>query len=233
MNESTKEIAEATKAVATTAGKAIDAGREAGGFIAQIIKEPLLEVAALFTDKIKYKRQENIIDLEIRLKRKIAALNSKYTLKEIPMVVAVPLLEAASLEELEHIRDTWANLCLNFSNSQSEVLPSRAFVDALSSMSPFEALIFNSIYSTPDANKSCILTGDLPDIVKFETIKKDGSRQIPKEPSSDVALAIANLFRTQCLQTAKYMGGPDVYSTVYTTVFGAKLFEACTDRTIE
>ncbi|UJB66457.1 hypothetical protein YS110_17690 [Acidovorax sp. YS12] len=227
MDESTKSVAKAAEEVAKTAGKAIDAGRATGSFLAQIVKEPLTEAAGLLTDKIKYRRWENALDMQTRLDQKIAALGSRYAPRAVPMGVSVPLIEAVSLEDSGEVRELWANLALSFSNAQGGALPNKAFVAALSEMSSLDALIFNNVYSTPEADTHCILAAQLPAIVEFELPKQSETLTKPKQPSIEVGLAIANLFRLQCLQTAKYMGGPDVYSTIYTTHFGRALFDAC------
>lgn len=227
MDKSTKAVAKATEEVAKAASKAIDAGRATGSFLAQIVKEPLTEAAGLFTDKIKYRRWENALDMQVRLDQKIAALGSGYTPRAVPIGVSLPLVEAVSLEDSGDMRELWANLALSFSNAQGGAHPNKAFVAVLREMSSLDALIFNNVYSTPEADTHCILTAQLPMIVEFELPKQDKTIAEPKQPSAEVGFAIANLFRLQCLQTAKYMGGPDVYSTIYTTNFGRALFDAC------
>lgn len=227
MDESTKAIANAAEEIAKTAGKALDTGRAAGGFLAQFFVDPLRELGGLWTDKIKYKRTENAVDMQVRLDSKIAALGARYTWRNVPLSVGLPLIDAASLEDSEDVRELWANLAANFSNAQSGIEPSKSFVAVLREMSPLDARIFQKIYSTTDAITHCILTAQLPDLVAFEVEPPEASREGPRPPTTVVELAIANLFRLQCLQTAKYMGGPDVYSTVYTTTFGHALFSAC------
>jgi hypothetical protein len=230
-NGSTEAIAKATEEVAKTTGKAIDAGRAAGSFLAQFVKEPLLETAGLLTDKIKYQRMENVLDMQARLDSKIASLGPRYTLRNVPIGVSIPLIEAVSLEDSADVRELWANLATSFSNAQSDVEPSKSFVAVLREMSPMDARVFYKIYSTPEADTHCITTAQLPDTVAFYVEPTEVPRKEPAQPSAAVELALANLFRLQCLQTAKYMGGPDVFYTVYTTTFGRALFAACSGAT--
>lgn len=229
MEETTKAVAKATEEVAKTAGKAIDAGRDAGGFLAEIIRPLLAETAGLFTDKIKVRRIENALDMRERVVNKIAALGSRYSSRELPLAISIPFIEAVSLEDSDNVRELWANLATRFTNAQSEVSPNKAFVSVLREMSSLDGLIFQKIYSTPLADERCIVTAQLPDLVQFEETQQSATRKEPAMPTTDVEIAIANLFRLQCLQTAKYMGGPDVFSTVYTTTFGRALFCACSD----
>lgn len=225
--EGLEATAKATEEVAKTAGKLIDGVRESGNFIAQIIKEPLKEFSGLITDKIRFKRQENLLDLEQRLQKKIAASGKRYVFREPSLSISIPLLEAASLEESKEILELWANLALNFSNSKNNELPQKSFITVLREMSILDAKIFQKIYSTPQADEKCLLTAKLPEKVDFYIEIPTGERKEPDPPSPEVQIALSNLFRLQCLQTAKYMGGPDVYYTVYTTPFGRSLFQAC------
>jgi hypothetical protein len=89
--------------------------------------------------------------------------------------------------------------------------------------------IFEKIYSMPEVEKHCVLTEHLPDYAEFELPRQQGEEfREPDLPTEDIQLSIATLFRLQCLQTAKLMGGPDLLNTVYTTTFGHALFDACT-----
>lgn len=231
MSESTNAIAKATEEVAKTAGKAIDVARDAGGFLAEFIKEPFKELVGIWTDNIKYRRWENALDLQRRTNAKLEALGPDLRLRRIPMNVGVPLIEAATLEESADMRELWANLIANFSNESSRVAINKSFISVLQDLSPLDVLILDKIYSMPEVDKHCVLTERLPDIAEFELPREASKvRPEPGMPTTDVELAIANLFRLQCLQTAKVMGGPDVFSTVYTTTFGRALFEACTWR---
>jgi hypothetical protein len=229
VNESTKAVANATEEIAKTTGKAIDATREAGGFLAAFIKEPLQELAGIWTDNLRHRRWENALDLQQRAWAKLEASGENLTLRRIPMSVGVPLIEAATLVESTDMRELWANLIANFSNQSSRVAINKSFVSVLQDLSPLDVLILEKIYTTPEVDKHCVLTERLPEFAEFELPQQAGETRLERGmPTADVELAIANLFRLQCLQTAKIMGGPDVFSTVYTTTFGRALFEACT-----
>ena len=221
-------IAKATEEVAKTTGKGIDLVQSSGGFLAEFIREPLAEWIGIQTDNLKARRIENRIDLQLRVQAKYeAAAITNY--RQIPFSIGVPLLEAATLEESPELRDLWANLIVNFSNQDSKIGIEKSFVSVLRDLSPLDVRILEKIYSMPEVEKHCVLTEHLPDYAEFGLPRPPGEKLTQRAlPTADVQLSITNLFRLQCLQTAKYMGGPDVLNTVYTTTFGHALFEACT-----
>lgn len=228
--ESNQELAKATGELAKTVGKAIDVGREGGGFLAEFLRPPLRELSGMLTDSLQHTRLLRAIELQRRAQEKLDALGSSVVLREIPASFAVPLIEAASLEESAEVRDLWANLLVNAANKASSTHPEKAFVTVLRDFGPLEFQVFQMIYSTPEADAHCVLTVGLPERVEFELPQVEGEPIFhPKKPTKAVTLALANLFRLQCLQTAKLMGGPDVYGTVYTTTFGRALHSACTN----
>lgn len=233
MNENSMGTAlEATLEVAKTTGKAIDAAREAGGFFSEFIRPPLQVAIGMWTDQLNYRRWSNAIDLEQRAQAKLTSLGSNVSLRQVPLSVGVPLVEAAALEESDDLRELWANMLANFADQNSEVIANKSFVTVMKDLSPLDVAILNKIYSMEGVEKRCVLTEHLPDSAAFELPTKAGeARREPGMPRAEVELSIANLFRLQCLQTAK-IGGPDVFDGVYTTTFGHEFFKACTLRSI-
>ena len=61
--ETIKETARATQEVAKTTSKAIDAGREMGGFVSQYISGPLEQSFGILEDKLKHIRWERKLRL--------------------------------------------------------------------------------------------------------------------------------------------------------------------------
>jgi hypothetical protein len=223
-----KSTPKATGEVARTAGKGLDLVKSSGGFVAEFIRNPLTELFGIWTDNLKARRMENAIDLQLRVRAKWEAAGMN-NFRQIPMSIGVPLLEAATLEESPELRDIWASLITNFTNEDSKIGIEKSFVTVLRDLSPLDVLIFEKIYSMPEVEKHCVLTEHLPDYAEFELQRQPGEKLTqPDLPAADIQLSIATLFRLQCLQTAKLMGGPDVFNTVYTTTFGHALFAACT-----
>jgi hypothetical protein len=228
MSEDTKATADATKAVAESTGKLIDAGREAGGFVAQFIAPPLREISGIVTDNLKFRRWENAMAIDSKVRQRVQLLGPSYRARQLSMDVGIPLIEACSLAEGEDVRELWANLIVNLSNEASRTAPDKSFAAVLKEFNPLDVRIFQTVYQSPESDSHCILTEKLPDQLEFMQPRKEGEPiTTPNSPPPAVQLSLANLFRLQCLQTAKYMGGPDVYYSIYSTPFGRALYDAC------
>lgn len=222
MKEEIKAVANASEEGFKTAGKIVDAGREAGGFLGRLLKEPLQESVGIWTDNIRYRRWENALNIESRAVKKIESLGNRYKFRALPLSVSLPLVDAISLEETDDLQELWANLTVNLTNEVESINLGKSFVAVLKEISYLDAKIIEVVYKNPESQGRCILTANLPDRLDFLE-KEESSRH---DPPADVKLALSNLFRQKCLETAKYMGGPDVYSAIYTTPFGAALYSA-------
>lgn len=231
------EISKAAEEIAKTTGKAIDAASRAGGFLAEFIKEPLRERFGIITDNLKYRRWENMLNLQQRAIRKLEALGVESTLRPIPAAVAVPLLEAASLVEDDDLSERWANLLVNFAAQESGVSVQRSFITVLQELNSLDAIILEKIYSLPErvrdpeAGRSGILTGRLPEIAEHSPPQSEVSNPVvtndPKHPSGEVELSLSNLIRLGCLTSATAWDGGQLLFEVYPTPFGRALIKAC------
>jgi hypothetical protein len=228
--EAVKEAAKATQEVAKTTGKAIDASREFGGFISRYISGSLEQGMGIFEDKLKYMRWERQIRLMQRASDYMASLGVDAPSKPIPLKFAVPLLEAASLEDDDYLQDLWAKLLVNSSIEGSPIDLNRSYIDILERLSHLEAKILSVIYALPEEevrNKS-ILTGNLPESAEIED---EENKKDPVHPSEEVLFALANLERLGCISLPTTWGGGQIFSTIYPAVLGRKLVEACTLNT--
>lgn len=230
------EVAKAAQEIAKTTGKVIDTASSAGGFLAEFVREPLRERFGIITDTIKYRRWENLLDLQERAKRKLEALGLESQARQIwqiPLNVGVPLLEAASLVEDDYLREHWANLLVNFANPNSGVVAQKALVSVLEEITPLEAVILEKIYALPDEEALGVVTEHLPAYAEYEPPVGGVSNPVvphePPEPSEDVALALSNLFRLGCLVSATVWDGGQLTGLVYKTRFGRVLVRACAD----
>jgi hypothetical protein len=104
----------------------IEKGMElAADFANRLIGPSVDEVGLLLADNVKFvrfKRQVNIL-----LKAKKYVESKGINPKEIPLKILVPLLENASLEEDEDLKDKWAVMITNLADSnknlQNQVFP--------------------------------------------------------------------------------------------------------------
>jgi hypothetical protein len=222
------ETAKAVQEVAKTTGKALDAGEKFGGFISRFIAGPLEQGMGIFEDKLKYMRRERQVRLMQRADQLLKEIGLPQPTRPIPLKLAVPLLEAASLEDDDYLQDLWARLLVNAGNGGSRVNLQRAYIAILEQLTSFEAAILQKIYSLPyeETRHEGIEIGMLPQEVAVG--RDDGKEGDLPEPTEDVKLALANIARLGCIVIQKSWGGGELFKKVNPTLLGRSFVEACT-----
>ncbi len=222
------EEAKATQEIAKVAGKITDAARETGGFIARYIGGSLEQGIGIFEDKLKYMRWERQVRLMQRADEFLRERGLEGPTRLVPMKIAIPLLQAASLEEDDDLQDIWARLLVNAADAGSGVEVKRAYISILEDFDPLEAKILQKNYSAPEKIRRFdgIYTRDLPDAIITEEIRGELEDKLPRH---EVRLALRNLARLGCLETSLLWGGSSE-SSVYITQLGEGLIEACNKR---
>ena len=223
--EAIKEIAKATQEIAKTTGKAIDAGRELGQFVAKFIKGPLEQGIGIVEDKLKYMRWERQARFMKRADDFLHEIGLEAPTRAVPMKFALPILQAASLEDDDNLQDRWAKLLINAADAESGVDLKRAYIDILEQISPLEAQILDKIYSLPERTKhKGLLTKYLPEQVDIIT---DDPKLEHKHPIPEVELALANLARLGCISVGMSWGGGQIFGVVNPTLLGQSFVRAC------
>lgn len=219
------EAAKAAQEIAKTAGKAIEASREAGGFIAKYIDGPLEQAMGIFEDKLRYMRWERQLRLMRRAEETLKQVGLKSPTKFIPMKLAVPLLQGAVMEDDDALQDRWVNLLVNSSNAAAHVDLQRAFIDIMERLTPLEAQILDAIYGLPfqQCRHDGVITTDLPLSARVGSDK--GEADVP--PSEEVQLALANLARMGCIKLGFSWGGGELFGRVNPTLLGHSFVRAC------
>lgn len=234
MTTNTNEIIEASKAaqeVAKATAKALGTAEKIGGFVSKYIGGSLEQAMCIFEDKLKYTRWERQERLFLRAQEFLKKEGIETPNNPIALKYAVPLLQAASLEENDDLQDLWAKLLVNFSVAGSSVKVSRTYIDILERISPLEAEIIAKIYSHPYEimQHNGVLTQKLPEEAIFLPEKKDEAtmESIKVEPADDVKLALANLDRLGVLSVGGSMGGGQLFGFLNPTLLGKSFFDAC------
>lgn len=227
MNDELKESAKAIQEVAKTAGKAIDLSDRFGRFITRYIGASLEAAFGIFEDKLKYMRWERQVRLMQRANDFLSEEGFTQPTRAIPLKFAVPLLEAASLEDDDDLQDLWAKLIVNSAIETSGVIINRTFIDILERLSPMEAKILNVVYSIPydDMHHHGVDTRNLPESAKAFPEKSANIERV--EPAEEVKLALANLDRLGCISVSRSMGGGQLFGTLNPTLLGKRFVEAC------
>lgn len=105
-------------------------------FLQRIINPPLEELGLLVADNVKYWRFKNQLKILRKADEYIKQNNIKT--KQIPLKVLVPLLDGASLEEDNELRDKWSALLINYADTDN-FLNSTIYPNILSQLSSNEA----------------------------------------------------------------------------------------------
>lgn len=225
------EVAKATQEVSKAATKALNTAEKFGGFISRFVAGTFEQAMGIFEDKLKYLRWERQERLFLRAQSFLRQEGIGRPNNPIPLKYAVPLLEAASLEENDGLQDLWAKLLVNFSIDWSGIEPSRTYIDILERLSPLEAKIVNAVYLNPydRMQHNGVATQKLPQKAEVLPDKKDEAlrEEIKIEPGIDVKLALANLDRLGVLSVSRSMGGGQLFGRINPTLLGKAFFEAC------
>ena len=221
------ESAKAVQEVAKTGDKAIDITEKFAGFISRYISGSLEQGVGIFEDKLRYVRWERQIRLMERANQLMTQLGADGPTKPIPLKLAIPLFQAASLEDDDYLQDMWAKLLVNASISERKIELRHAHIDSLERLSPVEALILEKIYAIPadELVGNAVSTGHLPESVSVE--EEDVQVEELIQPSEEVVMALANLARLGCVTLPTPWNGGEIFTTVYPTVMGRSLVEAC------
>lgn len=122
-----------TEVPAQSSGRAVDA-------LTDLIR-PLSESLGLFGDKIQLRRQETLLEIAKRIKQR-AALTDK-PINSIPPKFFIPLLEKASLENIEDdtLIEMWTSLLFTASTENVQMLGQ--YINILSNIIPRQVQILD------------------------------------------------------------------------------------------
>ena len=220
-----KEESNTIKEVAKAWGRTVDLAEQFGGFIAKYIDGPLEQGIGILKDKLMYMRWERQVRLMQRASEFLSKEGFTQPTQVIPLKFAIPLLEAASLEDDDYLQDQWAKLIVNSAIEASGVVLTRTYIDILERLSPMEAKILNVMYSIPSGvmYHRRIDTLHLPESARIY----DENTQNRKEPAEEIMLALANLDRLGCISASMSLGGGQLFRMVSPTILGKKFVEAC------
>lgn len=212
---------------AKTAGKGIDAGRELGQFLAPIVRAPLENAMGIVADKLAYMRWERQERLILKAREFMLEQGLSQPTRAVPMNVAIPLMQAASMEEDDVLQDTWARLLVNAMDADSGVEVRRSFVSILEQFSPLDVRIMALLY---DASRDCLhqyqMTSNLPERLGWDN---SGKVPIDKQPYDKAAqLSLWNLARLGCVTPGEVYYQRNVMTGVMFTSLGEAIVEACT-----
>ena len=220
-----EEEAKAIQEVAKSTGKAIDAAREAGGFIARFVSGTIEQGMGIFEDRLKYMRWERQIRLMQRAQDFLKLIGLPAPTRPVPLKLAIPIIQGASLEENDDLQDRWAALLVNAANANFHNEVRRSYVAILEQLTPLDAQILDVLYSLPfeKSQHDGIVTAELPVCAR---IKEENEKEF-QLPNEEVVISLSNLVHLGCLRPTMTWGGGENFGRVNPTVAGKAFVEAC------
>ena len=147
--------------------------------------------------------------------------------RKIPLNIGVPLLENATLEEDDDLREIWARLIVNGGDAGSGIELRRAFVSVLAEMTSLDVRSLAQIESAAKLNAESgsngVWTYELPERA-IPYVKPERTR----DPSPEVAISLGNLERLGCIISSNRTPVLKGVQLVNLTPFGRALIDACT-----
>lgn len=225
MSEDSKAIEETAK----TIGFGIQAAQQFGTFISKLIGGSLEQGMGIFEDKLMYMRWDNQRRLMEEYNKVMNLENIiSQPLKPIALKFAVPLFQAASLEDDDYLQELWVNLLVNSSTDGSGVELNRTYIDILERLSPLEAKILLKIYELPYEKivDRGVLTIGLPEEVTL--IQEDMRREDCVLKDETIILALSNLSRLGCIFQGGAFADDQIFGIARTTLLGRYVSESYT-----
>jgi Abortive infection alpha len=224
--------AKAAEATAKASKEAIQASRELGHFI----RGPAGEILGMLEDHFRVVRFERQVRLWDRVHNILIEKGMPGPTRKIPLNIAVPLLENATLEEDDDLQEVWARLLVNGGDANSRTELRRAFVSVLAEMTAPDvqnlAQIELAVQSDADSTLLGVCTTRLPErAFPF----RDFGDNLPhgEHPSPEVEISLSNLERLGCIipihpkrHRAGWVAHNAGYELVVLTSFGRALIEA-------
>lgn len=225
--ETTKEIAIAVQKTAMATQALVEAGSDAGRFLAPYLKEPMRLLSRLVEEKILYAREISFLRFQASFEREVKAIGAENT-RPIPLKFALDTLGEGVLEEHVDLQEIWARLLANAADARSELTPRRAHISMIRDMTVLDALVFESIYSVPDTpSGKAIVTYELPQ-------RAYGAEQLENneapEPSEEIKISLSNLERIGVIGFGASFGGAEIFQYANKTTAGRELMKAIQRR---
>ena len=219
------EEAKAAQEIAKTTGKALPLIEGFGQFVARIVGGSLEEGMGIVEDKLKFirwKRQQRFME---RANEFLAASSVDENLNPLPLNVALPLVQAATLEENDELQDRWAKLLVNALDPNSETEVRRALISILEDFGPLDAALLDRIADAPPE------ASPEEDFVRIEALSDNyvvqDNDENPIKLQQHVELALWNLVRLGCISPATTWGGGLSIASVKLTELGRAMVRAC------
>lgn len=143
MNE-IEEIAKAVQESAKTAKAGIELTESVGRFLAWLTKEPLEIMRDIASEKLRL-MQERLRRFQLREFELLSERNIR-NVRTVPAKLALPIVENASLEEVDELQDLWAHLLASALDLNFKGEVRSAFIDIIKQLNVADVHVLESMY---------------------------------------------------------------------------------------
>ena len=183
-----------SKEIISSPSDAIRVVEKTGAFLNQVFGEMIKNRVGIVADRIKYCRLHNYLKLSentTRIMRDKGYSEGDIT-RVVPLKIAIPLIENATLEENDELQQLWAVLLANAMDLNFNVDIKLRHVSLLREMEPLDLRILHNCYLKQQSEHSKSLTkGTL-----FERSKIAQEFEISEDL---IEASLLNLIRLSCI----------------------------------
>jgi hypothetical protein len=228
-----EEIAKAVQKASDFGIKAIETGEKVGGFLAQVFKEPITEVAGMLTDRLKFARLKRLVEMQSQVNEILSARKISDT-RSVPPKLALPLLEEASLEDDTSLQNLWSHLLANAMDPGFSGDLRTGFIEMIKGLTAEDAQVLEFFYTVLKTENRL---APLESVIQH-SLKKEQIMQALSITEADYQVSAFNLMRIQCIAPAVLkttgISFGDEATTIYKgidavtlTPLGVKFAQAC------
>ncbi len=218
------ESLQAVKEIAKATGQGLSIVQKFGEFVSRYIGGSLEQGFGIVEDKLKYLRWERHTRLMDRACVFLEERGDQMMFNPVPMNVAIPIFQAASLEEDDDLQDLWARLLVNAADANSGIQVRRGLVSILQDFGKMEAQLLQAIHDSTSMN-GVVPTKGLPDdYLQPEEEETEANQGLPPDP---VQIGLWNLMRLGCVASAGTWDSMTGIKRVQITALGKALVNAC------
>lgn len=173
-------------------------GKSITEFFSRLTKEPAEAFGGMLADRIRFWR----VKQAVRLKEKLEVFIQQRGIddkREVPLKLAVAVLDGATMEEDDELHTEWAKLLTNALDPSFEAEVRIAYTEILRSLNPLDARLLHEIYNAATVAEGA-LTETQVDLSKISREGDIGKREI--------LLSADCLMRQRCIVQAPKMFQP-------------------------
>lgn len=176
--------------IADACSKGLELVQQLSPFFQKVLGESLETVGGIIADWAAFFRYRNLLFIrdrveEIHSKRKLEGKSIS-----IPPRYAIPLIQAASIEDDPNLREMWAGLIANATDPNKSLNLSKLHIETLKSLEPLDASVIEYLYKM---QAKVFMTSEEP-AVNSQCIAEALSIDI-----EEIYISLQNIFRLGCL----------------------------------